>query len=134
MSIEVTSEVADAMLRAAGRADPLEVCGILLGASGPGERSCITALIEARNVHPSPQTHFEIDAQALIDAHRSARNGGAEVIGYFHSHPSGDPAPSVTDRALAAHDGKIWAISAGGGLKLWRDDPDGFVPLTYQVL
>ena len=117
------------MRAAAAARHPLEVCGLLLG---EGER--ITAAVETRNVHPSSQTHFEIDPQALIDAHRAARGGaGPEVLGYFHSHPSGPPEPSATDRACAAGDGKVWAIIAGAEVRLWRDDPEGFTPLSNSV-
>ena len=129
MSIEVTREVIEALHEAACAAHPREACGILLGAGGS-----ITQAHETRNVHPAPQTHFEIDPQALIDAHRAARAGGAAVIGYFHSHPAGDPAPSATDRAMAAGDGSVWAILAGGEATFWRDDPGGFQPLSYAVI
>lgn len=128
MKIEVTREAHDAMHAAAATALPREACGILVG-----EASRITAFTETRNVHPSPETHFEIDPQALIDAHRAARAGGPQVIGYFHSHPHGDPYPSDTDRASAAGDGKIWGISSGQRMKFWQDNPDGFLALSYEV-
>lgn len=117
------------MRAAAAAAHPREACGILLGT---GTR--IVAAREAANVHPAPDTHFEIDPQALIDAHRQARAGGAQVLGYFHSHPSGPPEPSATDRASAAGDGRVWAIIAGADdVRFWRDCPEGFVPLSYSV-
>nr|WP_234036251.1 M67 family metallopeptidase [Porphyrobacter sp. YT40] len=122
------AEVLTAIRTLAAAAHPREACGILLGT---GHR--ITAAREAANVHPQPRTHFEIDPQALIDAHRQARSGGAQVLGYFHSHPSGPPEPSATDRACAAGDGKVWAIVAGDDVRLWRDDPEGFAPLSYNA-
>ncbi len=109
MDIHVTRRVLDQMETAARSAFPREACGILLG---EGER--ITDFREAQNVHPTPETHFEIDPQTLIDAHRCARAGGAQVIGYFHSHPVGPARPSATDAALASavstNWGSIWAI------------------------
>lgn len=116
------------MLTAARAAHPDEACGLLLG-----EGMRITAARPAANIHPTPQTHFEIDPQALIDAHRAARDGGPQVLGYYHSHPTGDPVPSATDRAMAAGDGRIWAIIAGHEMALWHDDAAGFVPLSYRV-
>ena len=63
------------------------------------------------------------------------RAGGPEVLGYWHSHPSGSPEPSATDRAQAPGDGRVWAIIApdgsGGTIGWWRDAPGGFVPLSY---
>ena len=128
MHIEVTRDVMEAMQSAAMREHPREACGILLG---EGER--ITQFIETGNVHPTPESHFEIDPHALIDAYQAEREGGPQIIGFFHSHPSGDPAPSKTDRAAAAHDGKIWMIAGTNGIKCWRDDPKAFVPVSYAI-
>jgi proteasome lid subunit RPN8/RPN11 len=107
---------------------PREACGILLGR---GNR--IEQVVPTRNVHPAPHSHFEIDPQALVDAHRAARNGGPEVLGYYHSHPAGPAEPSATDRAMATGDGRVWAIVGAGDVTFWRDDRHGFVPLSYAV-
>lgn len=128
MLLEVTRDVLAAIEAAAVAAHPRECCGLLLGKGGR-----ISAIRSTENVHPAPETHFEIDPQALIDAHRAMRDGGPQVLGYFHSHPSGDPIPSETDRAQSAGDGKVWAIAAVGGLMFWKDDPDGFHALSYTV-
>jgi desampylase len=118
------------MHAAAAAAHPREACGLLLGEGGR-----IAAARETANVHPSPATHFEIDPQALIDAHRAARAGdGAPVIGYFHSHPAGAAAPSATDRACAAGDGRIWAIIAGDEMTFWRDEKQGFAALSFTMI
>jgi proteasome lid subunit RPN8/RPN11 len=130
MDLEVTSAALAAMRAAAAAAHPREACGILLGEGGR-----IAEARETANVHPAPHRHFEIDPRALIEAHRAAREGaGDEVLGYFHSHPVGAPIPSATDRASAAHDGRIWAIIAGGDVRLWRDDKDGFRALSYAAV
>jgi len=128
--VEVARGALTAMRAAAAAAHPLEACGVLLG-----EGARIVQAREARNVHPAPATHFEIDPQALIDAHRAARTGAAlQVLGYFHSHPAGTAAPSPTDRACAAHDGRIWAIIAGSDVRLWRDDIAGFAALSFTII
>jgi proteasome lid subunit RPN8/RPN11 len=116
------------MRAAAAATHPREACGILFG-----EGTRITAVRETANIHPAPQTHFEIDPQALIDAHRTARSGGPQVLGYFHSHPAGPAAPSATDRAMAVGDGRIWAIIAGKDLRFWQDARPGFTALSYRV-
>lgn len=116
------------MLVEAREAHPRECCGILLG-----EARRIVAIRPARNVHPTPQTRFEIDPQALVDAYRAERNGGQQVVGFYHSHPAGKPKPSNTDREMAAGDGRIWAIVAKESVTLWRDERDGFAPLSYTV-
>ncbi len=108
---------------------PQECCGILLG-----NGTQIIEIVPTRNVHPTPETHFEIDPQALVDTHRAARQGGPNIVGYYHSHPNGPVTPSATDRKLAAGDGRIWAIiGTEGKIAFWRDGTDGFEALSYSV-
>ncbi len=102
MTIAVTSSVLDALLREARAARPREACGLLFGTD-----DAIAAHRPAVNVHPNPATHFEIDPQALIDAHRAMRQGGPRLVGYYHSHPVGPPEPSATDRTQAARDSMV---------------------------
>ncbi|HEY6815101.1 MAG TPA: M67 family metallopeptidase [Croceibacterium sp.] len=115
------------MRAAASESAPEECCGLLLG------HDCVEEARQAANCAPDPRRHFEIDPQALIDAYRAARAGGPQVIGFFHSHPAGPAEPSPTDRALAAHDGKVWAILGRDGVTFWRDDGDGFARLPYII-
>lgn len=129
MAVGITSAILGKLGIEAVRAAPEECCGILLGESGS-----VVELVPAANIHPTPRTHFEIDPQALIDAHRNARSGSAQVLGYYHSHPQGEAAPSATDRENAAHDGAIWAIvGAALDVTFWRDDENGFTRLPYTV-
>ena len=127
--MELSGPLAEQIRTHARLTGPLECCGLLLG-----QGATITEARPARNVHLSPQTHFEIDPQALIDAHRAARDGGPQVIGYYHSHPRGPAEPSATDRAMAARDGRIWAIvGQDGTIALWSDDKQGFEALSTQA-
>jgi proteasome lid subunit RPN8/RPN11 len=128
MDLIVTSGAMATLLDEAARARPEECCGLLLG---QGNR-----IVEARptaNVAPDPRRHFEIDPAALIAAHRTAREGGLEVLGYYHSHPAGRAEPSATDRMQVSGDGRVWAIVAGGVVRFWRDLPDGFQALPSRV-
>jgi proteasome lid subunit RPN8/RPN11 len=129
MEIELTRAVVERISAEAVRVFPEEACGLLVGRQDRVEHA-----IRARNVHPNPRTHFEIDPQALVDAHRAAREGGPEVLGYYHSHPSGPAEPSVTDQAMAAGDGRVWAVAGVGGVTFWRDDEGGFTALSYIVV
>ncbi len=129
MNLVVHQSLLDALVAQAVAAHPDECCGILLGQGG-----AITALATARNVHPRPDRHFEIDPQVLIDAFRGARNGGSDVLGYYHSHPTGLPAPSATDQREAPRDGRVWAIVAGSTVQFWRDEKHGFEPLSYVAV
>lgn len=112
------------LLARAEQAAPLECCGLLLG-----HGTQVDAAQAAANVAPDPARHFELDPQALIDAHRRARAGGPQVLGYYHSHPGGQARPSPTDQAQAAGDGAVWAIVGSGDVTFWRDDKAGFTQL-----
>lgn len=128
MTMTVTSAVVEALLAETRTAHPRECCGLLFGTE-----CAITAYRPAANVHPTPETHFEIDPQALIDAYRAMRGDGAQLVGYYHSHPHGLARPSAVDRAMAAGDGMIWAIVGEGQITLWRAGDDAMTPLPYQV-
>ncbi len=119
----------DTLLDHAARAQPNECCGILIGQGDEIERA-----LPAANIHADPLGHFEIDPQALVDAHRAARVGGPEVLGYYHSHPAGLAEPSATDRAQAAGDGRVWVIVGEDGVTCWRDDEGGFAKLSYTIV
>ena len=126
--MNVTREIVELLLVEAEKAHPREACGLLLGRDGR-----IDQILPAANVHPESLTRFEIDPAALIAAHRSARAGGPDLIGYYHSHPAGHPLPSATDCEHAGGDGRVWAIVAGGEVGWFRDGPDGFEPLSYRI-
>lgn len=125
MKFTMTRGIARDLLAQAGKAVDEEVCGLLLG----DDAGHIDAILPAANVHPDPRRFFEIDPAVLIAATRAARGGGAQVIGCYHSHPSGVAVPSATDAAMAARDGKLWAIVADDTIGWWRDGPDGFEAL-----
>ena len=129
MEIVVTSGAIATVLEEATKNAPLEACGLLLGQHGLIERAVACA-----NVAADRLTHFEIDPAALIAAHRAEREGGAKVLGYWHSHPSGRAEPSATDCEQASGDRRLWAIVAAGEITLWRDDPQGFSAVPFRVV
>ena len=129
MQVCITASALATLRDAAQNAHPLEACGLLLGQGATITRAQITA-----NCAAEPARHFEIDPATLIAAHRAARAGGAALLGYFHSHPAGPASPSPTDCAMAARDGRIWAIVAGNAVAFWRDALSGFEPLSYGVV
>ncbi len=128
MALHVSRPLLDRLLGEAAKATPEECCGILLG---QGNR--VEAVVTAANVAEDRRRRFEIDPQTLIDAHRQARAGGPQVLGYYHSHPDGPAAPSAVDAALAAGDGMVWAIIGKTGVTFWRDEERGFVPLSTAI-
>jgi proteasome lid subunit RPN8/RPN11 len=129
MRTVISRSVARAIRRHAEAAAPLEACGLLFG-----EGSAITGWATADNVAETPDTRFEIDPAALFAALRAERGGGPRVVGYWHSHPSGEAAPSATDVAMAAPDGKLWLIVAGEAMTLWRAGEIGFEAVEIDLV
>ena len=130
--LEISSAALQCII-ADAHADPArECCGLLFG-----EPMRIVRAETCANVAGDPARTFEIDPAALFAALRAERAGGDRVIGYWHSHPSGDVRPSATDAAMAAADGKLWLIVAGNAVGLWRarTEPTGgrFESVAYRV-
>lgn len=120
-----------AAIRAHARAvAPEEACGLLIGGGGRIGRA-----EPAANVAAERTRHFEIDPAALFAALRAERAGSLTLAGFYHSHPAGRPEPSPTDIAMAAGDGRIWAICGqyGGNpvVRFWRADAHGFTALSH---
>ncbi|HEY0623641.1 M67 family metallopeptidase [Sphingomonas sp.] len=133
MRVHISRCVVELIQRAADEAAPHEACGLLFG----GDRTVDAARIAA-NVAENPLIHFEIDPAALFAAIRAERAGGPVLAGYWHSHPSGDATPSATDAAMAAPDGKLWLIVAGGVVTGWRAVANGchhgrFAPIVLET-
>ena len=118
--LAISRDILNELVQKCNAAAPREACGLLFGADGAVAGWSMTA-----NVATDPHRHFEIDPAALIAALRAERGGGPRVAGYWHSHPSGDAAPSATDAAMAAPDGKLWLILAGEAITAWRAVEDG---------
>jgi proteasome lid subunit RPN8/RPN11 len=134
MVIEVTSGVLATLYAEAERAAPEECCGLLLGHGEPGGVGRIDSALPAANVSDEPLRRFEIDPLALLAAHKAARAGGPQVLGYYHSHPVGHPVPSAADCEHSTGDLRIWAIIAGGQVAFWRDSGNGFRELTFRMV
>jgi proteasome lid subunit RPN8/RPN11 len=129
MVLEVTSDLIATLIAHAAQAAPAECCGLLLGQHGR-----ISEARAAANLAVDPLRQFEIDPAALFAAHRAARAGGPELMGYYHSHPVGHPRPSATDCEHASGDARVWAIVAGRAVTFWRDGKSGFEPLSHCVV
>lgn len=129
MGIRVSRSVLIGIRRISADLAPREACGLLFG-----EVDAITAMQAVDNVAEAPERRFEIDPAALFAALRAERAGGARIVGYWHSHPSGDATPSVTDAAMAEPDGKLWLIVAGMEVRLWRAERAGQVHRRFTEM
>lgn len=133
MHIRLSSALHAQLLAQADAAHPNECCGLLFG-----DDLAIRRIQPTRNVADDPARRFEIDPSALIAAERAMRQGGDRLIGHYHSHPNGSAEPSSCDAASAASDGRLWLVTAGGHITVWRAQDGGgvwgaFVPVALTL-
>jgi proteasome lid subunit RPN8/RPN11 len=89
--IELSRSQVDALVGAARRGAPDEVCGVV------GLRAGRVARLEpARNAAPDPRVRFAFDEDGYRTVMALEREG--LEIGIYHSHPRSPAYPSATDR------------------------------------
>jgi proteasome lid subunit RPN8/RPN11 len=93
--VRITREVWEALVTQARQEPNVECCGLLAGRGG-----VITTVLPARNALASP-TAFDIVPAELFDLFHRMRRLGLDHLGIYHSHPTGDNAPSRRDIAAA---------------------------------
>lgn len=86
------SALAREMLRHARADAPREACGIL---AGRGEK--VERVIPAVNRATDPEHYYRIDERQLTEVLFTLETEKLELLGFYHSHPAGDPIPSPTD-------------------------------------
>jgi proteasome lid subunit RPN8/RPN11 len=115
MRLEISRDVLVGIRSEVAAAHPEEACGLLFG-----DAEHISAWQASPNVAKNRDTEFEIDPTRLFAALRAERDGGPQLIGYWHSHPNGDVEPSPRDLDAAEDESKIWVIIAGDDIAAWR--------------
>ena len=77
---------------------PLEACGLLAG-----KQDTVETVLLVRNAEQSP-IRFRMDAQEQYNAFLQIEANELDLLGIFHSHPTGPETVSATDIAEAAYD------------------------------
>jgi proteasome lid subunit RPN8/RPN11 len=108
--ITLSADDAEAIRTAAAEAFPLECCGLLIGAGAA--HVTVQRIAAAANVASDKRAHFEIDPQTQFHWLRASRDGGARIVGHYHSHPNGRATPSAADMAMASDPEAVWLIVA----------------------
>jgi proteasome lid subunit RPN8/RPN11 len=85
----------------ARRIYPEECCGVLIGAFD-GSRKVVRASHPIDNARrDSARNRYLMGGEAVRGAEAEARRFGADIVGYYHSHPDVPAVPSETDRREA---------------------------------
>jgi proteasome lid subunit RPN8/RPN11 len=90
--VKIRKDVLEKIVAHAVEDLPNECCGLLIGTA-----DMVEDVSRARNTKRS-RTRFQVEPADHFAAIRRARAGGFEIIGAYHSHPSGPSGPSDTDR------------------------------------
>ena len=118
--------------RAAREAAPREACGVLLGRRA-GAYLFVEEARELRNLC-GERGGYRLDPAGLRAALEDADCAGLEVLGAWHSHPSGHPQLSAVDHA-GTPEGWCQLLVAGPSARLagaWWRGPDGMLSLALQ--
>ena len=105
MTLRLSEEDLAAIYRHGREAYPEECCGVMIGPQPESALAqvVISEIVSAENEREDSSRHnrFLISPQALLEAQRSARQRGLDILGYYHSHPDHPARPSEFDREHA---------------------------------
>ena len=132
--LTVTAGVDDA-IRAHGQATyPHECCGALLGRDDR-----VTAIVALPNTtEEGPRRRFLVRPSDYREAERRAKELGAELLGFYHSHPDHPARPSQYDLDHAWPTFAYVIVSVVGGaaadMTVWylKDDRSSFEEGSLQ--
>lgn len=129
-SLTLTKEQLRNMIEHVNTHVPLEACGLLAGKDSKVEK-----VIAVRNRAQSP-LRYVMDPVEQLSAFKWIDSNGLDLIGIFHSHPSGPETLSGTDIAesayaavhvILARDESVWHARG-----FWLE-ADGFREVTLQI-
>jgi len=96
-SLTLTNEQLQKMIDHVDSHAPLEACGLLAG-----KGSTVEVVLVVRNQAQSP-VRYVMDPIEQLHAFEWIESNGLDLIGIFHSHPTGPETVSPTDIAEAAY-------------------------------
>ena len=135
MALVLTPAVNDAIRRHGAETYPHECCGALIGRDGVASE----AFALPNTTDEGPRRRFLVRPSDYREAERRASASGAELLGFYHSHPDHPARPSQydLDHAWPFFSYVIVSVREGsaGDMTSWRlrDDRSAFdeEQLTY---
>lgn len=92
MQLYLTREQAKALIADAQKRMPQEACGVVAGRNLQA-----TEVIPLPNRADDPAHRYHIDDQALAVTLSRLSSERSSLLGFYHSHPAGEPIPSTED-------------------------------------
>lgn len=137
-ALAIPAALLDAVRAHARAGAPEEVCGVLVGRR-EGEDLVVDHVAPTRNAHACPRVAYLVPPEELLRIALDAEDArGVEVVGFYHSHPTGPPALSREDHARASWAGAayllVWgAPEEGVGCWTWDEDARRFEARAIRV-
>jgi len=127
-SVQLSARATATIRRHGAAAYPYECCGALIGRQADGFVEIVEAT-ELENVtEEGPRRRFRVSPTDYRQSEARARELGAELLGFYHSHPDHPAQPSQydLDHAWPNFSYVIVAVANGeaGDLRSWRLRPD----------
>ena len=94
MVLQLPAAIHEEMLAHARRELPNECVGMVIGTRD----GLVIEYLPLVNEHPTPTT-FLTEPRSMLRAEKRCRALGLQVLGIFHSHPTGSNTPSLRDLA-----------------------------------
>jgi len=135
-SIRVRPPVLDRIREHAASAYPYECCGALIGNDQDGTVEVVDARPLENVTDEGPRRRFRVSADDYRQSEAHARDAGADLVGFYHSHPDHPAEPSQydLDHAWPNFSYVIVSVRAGqpGDWRSWRlkADRSSFVEET----
>ncbi|HET9802564.1 MAG TPA: M67 family metallopeptidase, partial [Candidatus Acidoferrum sp.] len=137
-TLTISKELAEKIRAHGAETYPHECCGALLGKdSEPREILGLFPLINRRD--DSPRNRFSVSTADVVEAEKTARQQGLDVVGWYHSHPDHPARPSQYDRDHAWPWYSYIIVSVEEGkpqdMTSWRlnDDREQFSPEGIEI-
>jgi proteasome lid subunit RPN8/RPN11 len=96
MTLRLPGALADEIRRHGEAAYPAECCGAMVGRVD-GAAKAVLRLAPAVNRRTDDPHRYLIAPDDLRRLEREVREGGQEIVGYYHSHPDHPARPSAFD-------------------------------------
>ncbi|MEB2836250.1 MAG: M67 family metallopeptidase [Desulfurococcales archaeon] len=96
-----------------------ERVGFLIGYTSARGASRVAAYYAVENAAAEPGA-FESNPLDVVAAHRAAWSLGVDVVGVFHTHPTGPPKPSSRDIENMRLWPIIWVIASPLGIAAYK--------------
>jgi proteasome lid subunit RPN8/RPN11 len=122
--IRLSASALDGIRQHARSTYPYECCGALIGTETDGLVDVLDAKPLENVTSEGPRRRFLVSTDDYQQSERHARNAGADLLGFYHSHPDHPAEPSQYDLDHAWPNFSYVIVSVRAGeptdLRSWR--------------